>query len=327
MPTTQPAPDTVAVFSVAPILVVTLEGEERTTPHVNVGGQGPWVARAVTTLGGRAVLCAPFGGETGRTAQLLLADAGMEVVAVDASAPAGLYLERRDDAGERHCLQQVPAGDLQPRELDDVYQAAIEKGIETGACVVTGSPFPGHLDPDVVRRICADLHAAGVVAVVDVSGDHLDAALDAGLDWLKVADTELWRDGRCDPDDPEGVRRWLDEVVGSGGVRVAAVASSGTGPTLVRTPRHRIEVEGPHMEVVDTRGSGDAMCAALALAHRRQHTPVEAVRLGVAAGAANATRRSTAAPGLDAVLRLESLVVDRTSAVDDEAAVAAEHGT
>lgn len=96
---------------------------------------------------------------------------------------------------------------------------------------------------------------------------------------------------------------------------MAAVASSGTGPTRVRTPRHRIEVEGPRMEVVDTRGSGDAMCAALALAHRRNHTPTEAVRLGVAAGAANATRRSTAAPGIEAVLRLESVVVDRSTEV------------
>lgn len=312
---TAPDPVPVAVFSVAPILVVTLEGEERPTPHVNVGGQGPWVARAIATLGGRPVLCAPFGGDTGRAARLLLADAGIDVVAVDATAGAGLYLERRDDEGERRCLQEVAAGALLPRDLDDVYQSALEKGIETGTCVVTGSPFDGHLDPDVVRRLCADLHAAGVVVVADVSGAHLDAALEAGVDWLKVADSELHRDGRCDPGDAGAVGRWLDHVVDAGGVRVAAVASSGTGPTRVRTPRHRIEVEGPRMEVVDTRGSGDAMCAALALAHRRNHTPTEAVRLGVAAGAANATRRSTAAPGIEAVLRLESVVVDRSTEV------------
>lgn len=311
-----PEPVPVAVFSVAPILVVTLEGEEHPTPHVNVGGQGPWVARAIATLGGRPVLCAPFGGDTGRAARVLLADAGMDVVAIDASAGAGLYLEHRDDSGDRHCLQEVAAGALLPRELDDVYQSALEKGIETGACVVTGSPFDGHLAADVVRRLCSDLHAAGVVVVADVSGDHLEAALEAGVDWLKVADTELRRDGRCDPDDEAAVAGWLDDVVDRGCVRVAAVASSGTGPTLVRTPRHRIEVEGPRMEVVDTRGSGDAMCAALALAHRRNHTPTEAVRLGVAAGAANATRRSTAAPGIEAVLRLESVVQDRSTVVE-----------
>ena len=53
--------------------------------HVNVGGQGPWVARAIATLGGTPVLCAPFGGDTGRTARLLLDDSGFELSATTRS--------------------------------------------------------------------------------------------------------------------------------------------------------------------------------------------------------------------------------------------------
>lgn len=303
----QRATGRVAVFNVAPILVVTVEGDHAAVPHVNVGGQGPWVARAIATLGGTPVLCAPFGGDTGRTAQLILADAGYELAATPTASPSGLYVERRDDGGTRHCLYEVAAAPLGPRDLDDVYEAALRHGIDTGTCVVTGSPFPDHLDPTVVGRLCRDLHAAGVVTVADLSGEHLDAALDAGVDWLKVADDELIEERRCG-DEPADIAAWLDEVVGSGRVRVAAVASSSTGATLARTPGHRISARGPQLAVVDTRGSGDAMCAALALAHGNRLPPGDAIKIGLAAGAANATRRSTAAPGIEAVLSLESTV-------------------
>ncbi len=304
---TAPATGRVAVFSVAPILVITVEDDRSSATHVNVGGQGPWVARAIATLGGTPVLCAPFGGDTGRTARLLLDDSGFELSATTTASPSGIYVERRDERGTRHCLYEVPAAPLGPRDLDDVYEAALRHGIETGTCVVTGSPFPDHLDPAVVGRLCKDLHAAGVVVVADLSGEHLDAALDAGVDWLKVADDELTRDERCSDGEAE-VWCWLDGVVEAGKVRVAAVASSSTGPTLARTPRHRITAQGPHLEVVDTRGSGDAMCAALALAHGNDLPPADAIRIGLAAGAANATRRSTAAPGIEAVLSLQSTV-------------------
>src|SRR4051794_31982162 len=84
----------VAVFTVAPILVITIEGDDTDAVHVNVGGQGPWVARAIASLGGAPIVCAPFGGDTGRAAELLLRDAGVDVVAVHTTASAGLYVER-----------------------------------------------------------------------------------------------------------------------------------------------------------------------------------------------------------------------------------------
>jgi 1-phosphofructokinase len=298
----------VAVFTVAPIVVVTIETADggTTVTHVNVGGQGAWVARAIATLGGAPTLCAPFGGDTGRTAQLLLEDAGYQVAAVETRSDCGLYVERRDESGRRTCMFETPAHALGPRDMDDLHEAAVRHGIESGTCVVTGSPFEHHLDPAAVRRLCLDLHSAGVVTVADLSGAHLAAALDAGIDLVKVADDELVRDGLvASLDDVAG---WLDDVVGCGAVRTAAVASSSTGSTVARTPDRRIVAEAPHFEVVDPRGSGDAMCAALALATGNRVPIDRAVRLGLAAGAANATRRSTAAPGIDAVMTLESII-------------------
>ncbi len=296
------APPRVAVFTVAPILVVTIEGH---ASHVNVGGQGVWVARAIATLGGEPVICAPFGGDTGRTAQLILAADQYQVAGTDTDASSGLYVEQRDDDGARTCVQEVPAERLRPRDLDDVYEAALLHGTASGTCVVTGSPFPGHLDPDTVRRLCNDLHAAGVVTVADLSGEQLSAALDAGVDLLKIADDQLGDNGI---DAGEGVDEWMADVLGTGQVRRAVVVSSADGITRARTPSEVIEAKGPRFDAVDPRGSGDSMCAAIALAHAREHPVTEAIRIGIAAGAANATRRSTASPGIEAVLQLSETV-------------------
>jgi len=296
-------PPRVAIFTVAPILVVTIEDG---VPHVNVGGQGCWVARAVRALGGEPVVCAPFGGDTGRTSLMLLRDDGWDLAVTETAAACGLYLERREPHGtSRSCIEEVPAEPLRPRDIDDLYEAALQHGIATGTCVVTGSPFPGHLEAATVHRLCNDLHAAGVVTVADLDGEHLDAALDAGVDWLKVADDQLIGDGRCD----EGcVDDWAADVVGKGAVRRAAVVSSADGVTIARTPDSVYEAKGPSFDVVDPRGSGDAMCAALALATARSQDVPTALRAGIAAGATNATRKSTASPGAGAVIELADTV-------------------
>jgi fructose-1-phosphate kinase PfkB-like protein len=296
-------PPRVAVFTIAPILVVTIEDG---MAHINVGGQGFWVARAIRALGGAPVVCAPFGGETGHTSILLLADDGWDLAITETTASCGLYLERREPHGTaRSCIEEVAAEPLRPRDLDDVYESALQHGIATGTCVVTGSPFPDHLEPATVHRLCNDLHAAGVATVADLDGDQLDAALDAGIDWLKVADDQLADDGRCEAGH-EG--DWAAGVIAKGSVRRAVVVSSADGVTVAHTPDAVFEARGPSFDVMDPRGSGDAMCAALALANALDHDVPTALRFGIAAGATNATRKSTASPGVGAVTELADTV-------------------
>lgn len=304
MPDTQEeAAPRVAVFTIAPILVVTIEDG---LTHINVGGQGFWVARAIRALGGAPIVCAPFGGETGHTARLLLDDDGWDLAVTESAAACGLYLERRDrGSNTRSCIEEVPAEPLRPRDIDDVYEAALQHGIATGTCVVTGSPFPDHLEAATVHRLCNDLHAAGVATVTDLDGEHLDAALDAGVDWLKVADDQLLADGRCDED---GFDRWAAGLVEAGSVRRAVVVSSASGVTVAHSPDGVFEAKGPSFDAIDPRGSGDAMCAALAIGNALAQSVPDALRAGIAAGATNATRKSTASPGAGAVEELADTV-------------------
>ena len=191
-----------AVFAPAPVLVCTFEHpHDDADPDValNVGGQGPWVARAVTALGARAILVVPLGGDTGRAAGQLLDDARFEVRPVETQAAIACYVEERR-GGERTCIRDARPGRFGQRELDDLYSAALAAGLDADVCVITGSPWTDHVDSHLLTRLTADLAKLGRVTVADLSGEQLEAALAGGVDWLKVAHDEVGGPG--DDDDP-----------------------------------------------------------------------------------------------------------------------------
>jgi 1-phosphofructokinase len=295
------------VFAPAPVLVCTFEHpHDRSDPVValNVGGQGPWVARAIDALGAHAMLVVPLGGDTGRVGQHLLADEPHEVRVVETVAPIACYLEERRD-GKRTCIRDAPPGRFGPRELDDLYSAALTAGLDADVCVITGSPWGDHVDSSLLTRLTADLATFGRTTVADLSGDQLDAALTGGVDWLKIADDELA--GAEDAglvDDEDGLwERALDLARAHGSER-SVVVSRADRPTLVVADGTCFMVSALGLSTVDARGSGDAMTAALASGLAAQ-LPVDAL-LGraAAAGAANAVHKGSATPDAELVERL-----------------------
>jgi 1-phosphofructokinase len=260
---------------------------------LNVGGQGPWVARAIDALGAHAMLVVPLGGDTGRVGHHLLADEPHEVQAVETIAPIACYLEERRD-GKRTCIRDAPPGRFGPRELDDLYSAALTAGLDADVCVITGSPWGDHVDSSLLTRLTADLATFGRTTVADLSGDQLDAALSGGVDWLKIADDEL-----AGPDDPD----LLD-------------VSRADRPTLVVADGACYTVSALGLSTVDARGSGDAMTAALATGLAAQ-LPLDALlRRAAAAGAANAVHKGSATPDAELVERLaEEIEVSEVTGV------------
>ncbi|HLM28496.1 MAG TPA: PfkB family carbohydrate kinase [Acidimicrobiales bacterium] len=298
----------VAVFGPAPVLVCTFEHpHDRADPDValNVGGQGPWVARAVTVLGSTAILVAPLGGETGRAASHLLSDEPYQLRTVDVRAAIACYVEERRD-GERSCIRDARPGRFGQRELDRLYTAALTAALDADVCVITGSPWDDHVDHALFTRLCADLSRLGRTTVADLAGNQRDAALAGGVDWLKTAHDELDLD---DPDaaDEEAIWAEAERLAKAGDRTRNVVVSRSSEPALVLADGERHRVTVPSLTPVDTRGSGDAMTAALAVGLARKLPQDELLRRAAAAGASNAVHKGSATPDVDLVDRLAGL--------------------
>ncbi len=288
---TDPTPR-VLVFAPSPLLTVTIESRGAGPDvHIHAGGQGFWIARMVTTLGLPARLCGCFGGETGLLLKVLVEREGVDLVAVATDASNAAYVHDRR-SGEREVVAEMDTPPLSRHEVDQLYGAVVLEALEASVCVLSGTPSPDAVPVDVYRRLAEDVRANGTKVVADLSGDQLRAALEGGVDVLRVSHEQLMKDERIDDDDEEQLLTAMHQLRADGAVNV--VVSRADRPTLAMVHDTTVEVVVPPLQPVDTRGGGDSMTAGLAAALARDHPLEHALCLASAAAALNVTRRGLA---------------------------------
>jgi 1-phosphofructokinase len=278
----------ISVFAPAPILTVTIEEEDgQAAIHLHPGGQGLWVAHMASALGADAVLCAPFGGEPGRVVLGLLDGEDLEVRATRCDEPNGAYVHDRR-SGERDELAATASPRLSRHEADDLCGAALSEGLTAGVTLLTGSRTPGNVEADLYRRLASDLRGNGSAVGADLTGDPLRAALEGGVDLLKLSQQELIDEGFANDERDAAVHAGMEELRRAGAEVV--LLSRAADPALALVEDRLLELSGPRFEPQEMRGTGDSMFAGAGLGLAAGREAIEGLRLGVAAGALNATR-------------------------------------
>lgn len=311
------APGRVVVFAPAPLLTITIEaGRFGGEVHVHAGGQGVWQARMVAALGAPVTICATFGGETGRVAKALLLDEGFDVVAIDRADDAAAYVHDRRD-GERSPVVETDDPPLSRHELDELYAATLREAMGAAVVLLSGPAGDEVLPADTYRRLAADLGAFDCLVMVDLAGERLDHALQGGVDIVKVSHEELLDDGRLGVDAGHADAGRADEsaIVEA----MHRLRSEGAGAVIVSRESEGVlalidgavvRATAPDMEVVDTKGAGDSLTAAIAATLAREGVDLRrAVAVGAAAGALNVTRHGLGTGDEGAILALAQHVV------------------
>lgn len=287
-----PSHASIAVFAPSPLLTITVEpGPTAPAVHLHAGGQGFWVARLAAALGAHVTLCCALGGETGTVLRCLIGAEELTLQAVETSKANGTYVHDRR-SGERVELVDVPGEHLDRHAADELYGLALTAGLDAEVTLVTGCRPADLVDADLYRRLVADLRANGGRVMADLTGPPLHAVLKAGVDVLRLSEQELVWEGYSATTSFEdilgGARRLHEEgareVIVSRAAAPAVWIADGDGTS-------EIGLAGPAFETLDASGTGDSMFAAMAAGLARGMAMLEALRLGMAAGALNATRR------------------------------------
>ncbi|WP_261166120.1 1-phosphofructokinase family hexose kinase [Microbacterium sp. Marseille-Q6965] len=308
----------VTIFAPSPALTVTIEDHEAGPDiHVHAGGQGVWQARMMRRLGASVTLCCVLTGEIGRVVRDLLENEGFTVAAVERSGRGASYVHDRR-GGERLPVAETAGDAIGRHELDELYGIALREGLDSGLVSLSGPDGDGTLPADTYRRLAADLREGGARVVVDLSGERLLAALEGGVDVLKVSDEELRDDELLDGDEPEAVLEAMARLRARGAG--AVVVTRASEPLLLLDAEGAVEISPPRLEAADTRGAGDSLtaglCAGLALGESLR----DAVTLGAAAGALNVTRHGLGTGETGTIERLREAVRARTLSRGDGAA-------
>ncbi len=309
------------VFAPAPLLTVTIEQQAATVElHLHAGGQGVWQTRMIAALGTPVVLCVALGGEVGGALRKLLSQENVTVRVIERLSGTGWYVHDRRE-GSRREIAENPGEPMVRHDIDELYTVTLTEGLRAPVSVLSGPAAPDVVDPDIYRRLAADLTANGGTVVADLSGAHLAAVLEGGVAVLKVSHEELLDDGLAEDD---SVPALLDagRRLRERGAASVLISRAGEPALALLDDDTALQVHAPPLELAEHRGAGDSMTAGVASVLARGGDLREAVRVGAAAGALNVTRHGLGTGRAEAVRELAGRVrftpLDGDSGSDDD---------
>ena len=266
------------------------------------GGKGLNAARAAATLGGTVTAVAAIGGDAGAWIRHRLAELDIDARFVEVPGETRTCLSVLDRTSGT-LTEFYEAGPVVPASaLDDLVAAvgsALDQG-DVGAVAMSGSLLGG-MAPDGYARLVALSSEHGATTIVDTHGEALGRTLDARPAVLKLNATEAGdATGTAVTDVPSdaAAARTL-RARGAGAVVVTLGAAGAVAHDAAGTSHLSSDEPAGRYPV----GSGDAFLGGLAVALAGGQTLIDAARLGMAAGIANAST-----PGAG---ELDSADVDR----------------
>jgi 1-phosphofructokinase family hexose kinase len=261
---------------------------------VSPGGKGVNVARVARELGASAVLVGFVPGRTGAAGAALLADEGLSLRGVEVGGElrsTAVVLERSG----RVTVFNEPGPPLARGDWER-YEAAVAEGLAGERVLACSGSLPPGAPDDAYARLVALARGVGALAVVDVGGSQLAAALAAGADVVtpNLAEAEGLLHGRADETvetgDPVVVRERAlaaARALVARGARRAVVTAAAAGAAVADGLEEWWAAGLSVAAVRNPIGAGDALVGGLALALERGEPFADAVAAGMACGAAS----------------------------------------
>ena len=267
------------------------------------GGGGINVARVLHRLGADVCAWALAGGAVGTQVRQLLAAEGVPTLLQPISGDTRENFSVVETTTSQEFRFVLPGPTLQPAEWQACLDALATHTPPPRWLIASGSLPPGTPD-DFYAQLARAASGRGVRVAVDTSGPPLAAALQAGVALVKPSLREL-RDVMQQP--LEHAADWCtaaQSLVHSGAADIVALSVGEQGAVLAT---HEGVWQAPALNVpatTGTTGAGDCFLATLVWALDRGDAPAEALRWGVAAGAAALLHPGTTLAQADDVRRL-----------------------
>lgn len=252
-------------------------------PHLDPGGGGINVARAIKVLGGEATAVFPSGGYTGKQFNHLLKDEGVPMLIIESKNETRENIVVMDMSKNLQYRFGMPGTALKENEWKTILHA-IDAMDDIEYLVCSGSLPPG-VPEDIYAQLAVVAKRKGAKCIVDTTGRPLKLAIEAGLYLIKPNLGELSAFAGREFLSIDDAKEISLGIVSKGHCEVVVVSMGPEGAMLVTKDTSEI-YSSPKVERKSTVGAGDSMVAGIVYSLSRNKNIQEAVRYGVACGTA-----------------------------------------
>lgn len=265
-----------------------------TDPHVDPGGGGINVSRAIQMLGGASTALVSIGGPTGARLLELLALEGVPTVAFQGTGETRLSFSVTDEATGQQ-FRFVTPGPIWGEADVERALATVDRAAHPGSLVVLSGSQPPGVAKDFPKLLANHVEVHRAFLIVDTSGPALRNLVEAPhqpLYVLRTDDVEAEEvAGRPLPtvaDTADFASRLVDR-----GVARAVIFARGAEGSVLATSDGAWIAHPARVPEVSKIGAGDSFVGAFTLALARDETLPQALLQGVAASAAAVATEAT----------------------------------
>lgn len=248
------------------------------------GGKGFHVANVIYALGESVVAMGFLGGHTGKIIRELWEEKGIQSVFVPITDESRCCININDEDGQQtEILENGPI--LSAREAQ-IFLQHYENLLPKANIIVASGSLPQGLPLNFYRHLIRAAQKQGKKFLLDTSGATLAESLLENPYFVKPNQEEI-----------EALTGHVVQSFTDAAREVQALQAQGIAfPVLTLgeqgacagLQKKLYRAKAPQIKVQNAVGSGDAFTAGIAVALKRNYQPEDALRLGIASGAANA---------------------------------------
>lgn len=255
-----------------------------TSERHDPGGGGINVSRAIKKLGGESVAHYTRGGPSGAILSALLDAEQVRHQPIEIAEWTRQNLTVLEMATGQQYRFIMPGPTVSEIEWRGTLESLRMTESLPQLVVASGSLPPG-VPEDFYGRLARIIREKGSRLILDTSGKALPAAAQEGVFLIKPSLRELRTLAQRDLEHERDQDNATMELISSGRCE-AVVVSLGAAGVLLATSTGCTRMRSPSVPVRSKVGAGDSMVAGIALGLAHDRPVQDAVRLGVAAGAA-----------------------------------------
>ena len=270
--------------------------------RTDCGGKGFNVSRALAGLGQASTALGFVGGSTGKRLERGLRQMGINTDFVLVSDDTRTNVSIVTDPSSDYIKVNQPGPTIKPEEVDGLLQKVQTFSQAGDTWVLSGSLPPG-VTPDIYAQIIHTVQSKGAKTVLDTSGEPLRMGCKARPFAMKPNTVEAQQLTGIEIDDIDTARSAAEHIQ-SLGIPVVILSLGEAGALLSHREGSWI-AKPPSVHEHNPTGAGDALVAGVVWGLKQEMSLVEALRWGVACGAAGASTHGTGVGSKEQIKGLE----------------------